>query len=844
MRVHELAKELGLSSKALLDLLAGLKIPVKSHSSTLDDAVIERLRREVKSKGKSAPVAPTLAPASPVRDAKTPSGERILGMRKIIPPPVVEAPPIPAPAHVEAIEAPVKEKELAPDKVTPVRAEPVALPKPAAPAPKAAPPKVPGAPRTEPEAPKAKPAIKKEPQAPFAPKVAPKEIKAPVPPRRTIPAPPPPRAIPHEPIRKEPPASPVPPPVSPPAGSPPIAPSAPAAAAPVAPVTPRERKIRERMPPPPPEIPAPPPVVPAEIELSGPLSVGELAAKLGLSGGDIVKRLLEQGVLAGINQQIPLDMATKAAESFGTTVRKPAAAVAPASGPIPRRLEITKDAASVQRPPVVTIMGHVDHGKTSLLDAIRQTDVAAREVGGITQHIGASVVDLDGRRIVFIDTPGHEAFTALRARGAQVTDLAVLVVAADDGVMPQTTEAINHAKAAGVPIIVAINKIDLPQANPDRVKQQLVELGLTPEEWGGDTVTVPVSARTRQGLKELLEMILLVSDLHELHANPARPARGTIIETQLDKGRGPVATVLVQEGTLRIGNAIMAGEAYGRVRAMTDARGQRVTEAQPAMPVEVVGLDAMPQAGDLLEVVRDDRLAKAIGEERRERRRAADLAAVRPGAAEEIATQAGGLRELRLILKADAHGSVEALTGALERLGSADVGVPVLHAAVGNVTESDVMLAAASRAVIVGFNIRPEPQVRKLAEQEHVEILTYRIIYEAIDDLRTRLRGLLPPIRREVSLGQAEVRQTFNISKIGTIAGCYVTAGTILRGANLRVIRDGVVIHEGKIATLRRFKEDVREVTEGFECGIGIDRFNDVKVGDVLEAFEVREEPA
>ncbi len=841
MRVHELAKELGLSSKALMDLLAAMKISVKSHSSTLDDAVIERVQRQVKTKGKGIPVQEAPASAAPVRDAKTPTGERILGMRKITPPPpppVVEATTLQAPVRAEAVEAPVK--EVAPERST-ARPEPVAPQKPTipgVPAPKAAPPKAPGTPtHAEPEAPKVKQAVPKEPYTPVPPRVVPRDPRG-FPPRRTMPAPPPPRAVPQELIRKEPPVKPV-LPAAPPLGAMPTPSPAPPVAAPV---TPRERKTKERLPPPPPDLPAPPPVVPAEIELSGSLAVGDLAAKLGLSGGDLVKRLLEQGVLAGINQQIPIEIATKAAESFGATVHKPAPAAQAVASPV--RLEVPKDAASVVRPPIVTILGHVDHGKTSLLDAIRQTNVAERELGGITQRIGASVVELNGRRIVFIDTPGHEAFTTLRARGAQVTDIAVLVVAADDGVMPQTTEAYKHAKAAGVPIIVAINKIDLPQANPDKVKQQLVELGLTPEEWGGDTVTLPVSARTKQGIKELLEMILLISDLHELRANPARPARGTILEAQLDKGRGPVATVLVQDGTLRVGDAIVAGEAYGRIRAMTDARGQRVLEAPPATPVEVGGLDGVPQAGTLLEVVRDDRLAKAIAEERRERRRAADMATVRPGAAEEVTTAAGGLRELRLIVKADAHGSIEAVTAALARLATPEVGVSVLQAAVGNVTESDVMLAAASQAVILAFNIRPEPQVRKMAEQEHVEVLSYRLIYEAIDDIRVRLRGMLAPVRREVSLGQAEVRQTFTISKIGTIAGCYVTAGTIPRSATLRVIRDGVVIHEGKIGSLRRFKEDVREVAEGFECGIGLERFNDIKVGDLLEAFEVREEPA
>jgi len=835
MRVHELAKELGLTSKALMDLLAAMKISVKSHSSTLDDAVIERIQRQVKTKGKVIPAEAPKAPAGPVRDAKTPTGERILGMRKIIPPPappVVEAPPAQVQARVETIEAPVKEALPERGPSAPERLAPPKPPTPSVAPTKVAPPKTPVRP-AEPELPKAKP-TPHPPFVPVPPRGMPKDRG--LPPRRTMPAPPPPRVVPQELIRKEPALKPV-PPVSPTAVV--EAASSPVPAAP--PVTPRERKTKERLPPPP-ELPAPAPIVPAEIELSGALAVGDLAAKLGLSGGDLVKRLLEQGVLAGINQQVSLEIAVKAAESFGATVRKPAAA-AEAAPSAAARVEVAKDAASVTRPPIVTILGHVDHGKTTLLDAIRQTNVAERELGGITQHIGASVVDMDGRRIVFIDTPGHEAFTTLRARGAQVTDIAVLVVAADDGVMPQTIEAYKHAKAAGVPIIVAINKIDLPQAGVDKVKQQLVELGLTPEDWGGDTVTVPVSARTKQGIKDLLEMILLVSELHELRANPSRPARGTVLEAQLDKGRGPVATILVQEGTLRVGDPIVAGEAFGRVRAMTDVRGQRVSEALPAMPIEVVGLDAVPQAGTLLEVVRDDRLAKAVAAERHDRRRASDLAG-RPAAAEEVTTAAGGPRELRVIAKADTHGSVEAVTAALTRLGTPEVGLSVLQAAVGNVTESDVMFAAASQAVILAFNIRPDPQVRKLAEQEHVDVLTYRLIYEAIDDVRARLRGMLAPVRREVSFGQAEVRQTFTISKIGVVAGCYVTAGTIPRSATLRVTRDGVVVHEGKIASLRRFKEDVREVTEGLECGIALGRFGDIKGGDILEAFEVREEPA
>ena len=824
MRVHELAKELGVSSKALMDLLASMKIQLKSHSSTLDETTVERVRRRVK--GQAEPKS-----AEPARVATTPSGERILGMRKIIPPP-----PPPEPIVADAAAGDITASETTQAK--PAVPEPAVKVKPASPeirvVPRPAAPSIehePGRPATRPAQPAAPPnVISREPRPGVRPAAAGPGTVAPArPPMR--PAPP----------RREGPPRPLPPRA-------PVEPLAPAAGVP-APVPmvmpPKERppKIKERLPPPPPPEPvAPPPVVPAEIDIDGPLTVGELAAKLGLSGGDVVKRLLEQGVLAGINQQITVEVAAKVAESFGSKVRKPESAAPAPAAAAPKRLEFAKDEAAVPRPPVVTIMGHVDHGKTSLLDAIRQTDVAAREFGGITQHIGASTMDAGGKRIVFIDTPGHEAFTTLRARGAQVTDIAVLVVAADDGVMPQTVEAINHAKAAGVPIIAAINKVDLPQANPDRVKQQLSDLGLVPEDWGGDTVTVPVSARTRQGIKELLELILLVSDLQELRANPARAARGTILEAKLDRGRGPVATVLVQEGTLRVGDAIVAGSTYGRVRAMTSDRGERLSEAPPATPVEVVGLNDVPTAGDLLEVVRDDKLAKAIAEERRERQRAAEAAALHPGG--EEAPAAEGPRELRVILKADAHGSVEALTSALQRLATSEVGVRVLHAAVGNVTESDVMLAAASRAVIIAFNIRPEPQVRKLAEQERVDILSYRIIYEAIDDVTKRVRGLTAPKHRELSLGQAEVRKTFTISKVGTVAGCMVTAGVITRAATIRVIRDGVVVHEGKIASLRRFKDDAREVTAGFECGIALERFADIKVGDILEAFEMQEVPA
>jgi translation initiation factor IF-2 len=585
------------------------------------------------------------------------------------------------------------------------------------------------------------------------------------------------------------------------------------------------------------------PQVASEIELAGPLSVGELAARLQAPTGEIVRRLLDKGVLAGINQQVTLEMATRIAETFGTVVRRPqpvSKVEAPAQPKI-ERMTVSAGEHAALRPPVVTVMGHVDHGKTTLLDAIRQTKVAEGEFGGITQHIGASMVKSGDRQIVFIDTPGHEAFTALRARGAQVTDIAVLVVGADDGVMPQTIEAINHAKAAGVPIIVALNKMDLPQANPDRVKQALAEQGLVPEEWGGDTIVVPVSARQRTGLDHLLEMILLVADLQTLRADVDRPARGTIIEARLDRGRGPVATVLIQEGRLRVGDAVVAGETHGRVRAMVDAAGARLDEATPSVPLELLGLIDVPVAGDLVEAVRDERIARAIAEERRERRKAAEQAAARPSGIEETAE---GPKELRMIIKADAHGSVEALLAAVPRLSTPEVKLTILHAAVGNVSESDIMLAAASRAMVIGFNVRPDAQVRKIAEEEHVDVRLYRIIYEVLDDLAQLQKGMVAPKSREVVLGQAEVRQVFTISRLGAIAGSYVTGGRIVRGALSRVIRDGIVVYEGRIGSLRRFKEDVREVTDGYECGIGLERFNDIKERDLIEAYEVQQVPA
>ncbi len=511
-------------------------------------------------------------------------------------------------------------------------------------------------------------------------------------------------------------------------------------------------------------------------------------------------------------------------------------------------LEVFEDSADdlVPRPPVVTIMGHVDHGKTTLLDAIRETSVVETEAGGITQHIGAYQAEVDGRKVTFLDTPGHEAFTAMRARGAKVTDIAVLVVAADDGVMPQTRESISHARAAGVPIVVAVNKVDLPDANPDRVKSELAAEGLQPEEWGGTTQFAEVSAKQKQNLEELLEKILLVADAElELTANPNAEASGPIIESRLDVGRGPVATMLVQRGTLRIGDAIVAGDASGKVRALYDYRGEKVKEARPGEPVEILGFDKPPPAGELCRVVEHERQAKDLAHKRAERLRREQLAqrTKRGVSLETLFTQMqeGGVQELNIVLKGDVQGSVEALLGELGKIQHPEVRVNVIHTGVGGITENDVNLASASDALVVGFNVRPSAEARALAEREGVDIRTYRVIYQLTEDIQQALVGMLSPVQTEETLGEAEVRALFRVSRLGTIAGCMVTDGVVRRGAQVRVVRDGTVIHETSIAQLKRFKDDVREVAEGFECGILLDGFNDVKEGDVLEVYETRQ---
>ncbi|HZD40077.1 MAG TPA: translation initiation factor IF-2, partial [Terriglobales bacterium] len=498
------------------------------------------------------------------------------------------------------------------------------------------------------------------------------------------------------------------------------------------------------------------------------------------------------------------------------------------------------ESALLPRAPVVTIMGHVDHGKTSLLDAIRSTHVTAQEHGGITQHIGAYNVQVDGRAVTFLDTPGHEAFTAMRARGAKVTDIVVLVVAADDGVMPQTVEAINHARAAEVPILVAVNKIDKPDANPDRVKRGLSEHGLVAEDWGGDTVFAPVSAKTHEGIPHLLEMLLLQADILELKANPDKLARGAIIEAKLDRGRGPVATVLVQEGTLHVGDAFVCGVFHGKVRAMIDDHGRKVEVAPPSLPVEILGLQGVPQAGDTFIAVADEAKARQVAEYRQSKQRETELVKSSKVSLEELYDQikTGDVKELRVVLKADVQGSVEALTEALTRLSTNEVKLRVIHGSVGGISESDILLAAASNAIVIGFNVRPESKGAALASQEGVDVRLYTVIYEAVADVRAAMEGMLEPTYREQTHGRVEIRQIFSIQGIGTVAGCYVTEGKIQRGSLVRVLRDQIVVHEGKLASLKRFKDDVREVAAGYECGLSLEGFQDIKQGDVLEAYE------
>ena len=579
---------------------------------------------------------------------------------------------------------------------------------------------------------------------------------------------------------------------------------------------------------------------PITITVGDTITVGELASRLKATAAEVIKKLMQLGVMATVNQEIDFDTAFLVAEEFHAKVEREVVVTIEEM-----IIDDSEDAEQDLKPrdPVIVVMGHVDHGKTSILDAIRRTNVASGEAGGITQHIGAYRCQVGDQSITFLDTPGHEAFTSMRARGAKVTDIAVLVVAADDGIMPQTVEAINHAKEADLSIVVAINKIDKPDANPDRIMQQLTEHGLVPEEWGGEAICVPVSARTGQGLDRLLEMILLVAEMKELRANPDRPAKGTVIEARLDKGRGPVATLLVQNGTLRAGDIVIAGTSVGRIRAMTDENGNNLKEAGPSVPVEIMGLDEAPVAGDVFNVVSDERLARELVEQRKQAAKEEQFKKYQKVTLDNLFEQMkqGEMKELSIIVKADVQGSVEAVTQSLEKLSNDEVAVRVIHGGVGAVSESDVMLADASNAIIVGFNVRPDSMAQAAAENADVEIRLYRVIYECIEEIESAMKGMLAPKTREVMHGRIEVRQVYKISSVGTVAGCYVLEGKVMRGDSIRVVRDGIVIADDNMASLRRFKDDVREVAQGYECGIGLERFNDIKVGDIFEAYVIEE---
>ncbi len=579
---------------------------------------------------------------------------------------------------------------------------------------------------------------------------------------------------------------------------------------------------------------------PVRVRIPDEIAVGELASRMKKTASEVIKQLMKLGVMASVSQFIDFDTASLVAMELGCEVEREVIVTIE-----DRLIDRTEDTAEqlVPRSPVVVVMGHVDHGKTSLLDAIRKTNVAAGEAGGITQHIGAYRVHLGDRDITFIDTPGHAAFTEMRARGAQITDVVILIVAADDGIMPQTVEAINHAKAANVPIVVAVNKIDKANAQPDRVLQQLTEYGLVPEEWGGDTIVCKISALRGDGIDNLLEMVLLTADMQELKANPDRPASGTVIEARLDKGRGPVATVLVQNGTLHAGDTIIAGKSVGHVRVMTSDRGERIRDAAPSVPVEIIGLGDVPEAGDEFFAVADERMARELVEQRIAEDKEAQARAVQRVSLDSLFSyiKEGEMKELNLIVKADVRGTSEAVSASLEKLTNEEVRVRVIHSAVGAINESDVMLASASNAIIIGFNVRPSAEVVDSAKRQNVDIRLYRVIYDCLEEMEAAMKGMLAPKYRENVLGHVEVRQIFKVSGVGTIAGCYVQNGRIVRSCKVRLVRDGVVIHEGELASLKRFKDDAREVAAGYECGCSIERFNDIKVGDIIESYVMEE---
>ncbi len=840
IRINDLARELEVKSRSILEYLVEIGIEdKKSHSSALDDDLAEKLREHFRAGGGAEQAAEkTAEPAPPKLVAKA------------VPVPV-EAPkasePHPEPVALKRSLAEIKAEARKAVSRTTVRAVP-AVEKPPAAGPAAAPaafrrgavpPAIPGRPQTA--APAAEAPVKGHETA-VARQLTGRTVRAQKPasnqpiyppaaaPKGVLPRPHLPRRA-GEPRPMHPTAArPVPgasgAAMGVPAGRPGMRPSAPLRGPRARPVAPPRPVVPEEVP------------ITRKITITEGVAIKELSEKLGVRAKDVIHRLLDKGIFATINQTLDSQTATELARGFGAETE-----IISYEEEVTHEVEVADLPEDlVPRAPVVTVMGHVDHGKTSLLDAIRETSVATREAGGITQHIGAYHVEAQGRKIVFLDTPGHEAFTMMRARGARVTDVVVLVVAADDGVMPQTLEAISHARAAKVPILVAINKIDKADAQPERVKRQLSEQGLMGEEWGGDTVLVEVSAKEKKNLELLLEMILLVADLQQLKANPRRLATGTVLEAKLDRGRGPVATVLVQNGTLRAGDAFIVGSIYGKVRAMLDDLGEVIVEAPPATPVEVLGLEDVPQAGDRFLAIEDTGKARQIAMHRQAKQREAALAKSARLTLEQLHAQlaAGDVKELPLIIKADVQGSVEVLADTLNKLSNEKVKVKVIHAGVGAITETDVLLASASNAVIIGFSVRPERKASELAHLEQVEIRLYTVIYHMTDEIKKAMTGLLAAVVKETTLGHAEVRDTFRISKVGTVAGCFIQEGKIARDAKIRLIRDSVQVYEGRIRSLRRFKEDVAEVKNGVECGISLENFNDVKVGDVIEAF-VRE---
>ncbi len=792
IRVYELAKVLDMSSKELLDRLNKAGLGLKSHSSNVDEArarsvlTAEPPKKKVRAKPKPMESGPPakVAPAKPMAKPHPKAGK-------------AEGPE--AAAHRISAVRPAGPK-LAEPKPKP-GPQPMAEGKPA---PKSSP---------------VRPAARQKPQVVPSPKstgaTVALEQPSPAPPKASVQ----PAAAPA-PAKTEPSIT----QVTPAAGR---APEEGVVVAPLEPRPPTQVEPAE------PEAPAPAPLI---VKISESITVKELAEQLQSSPSEIIKKLIKIGIMTTINQPLDVEVVKTAADRLGFTVEVTSLEETPTEAK-----EVEDPSLLQPRPPVVTIMGHVDHGKTSLLDAIRETNVMASEAGGITQHIGAYQVDLPNGKVTFLDTPGHEAFTAMRARGAQATDVVVLVVAADDGVMPQTLEAINHAKDAKVPILVAINKIDKPGVDPNRVKQQLSEHGLVPEEWGGQTIFVEVSAKKKVGIEHLLEMLLLLAEIQELKANPDRPAKGVIVEAELDRGRGPVATVLVQKGTLKVGDVIVAGLHSGRVRAMINEKGKKVQEARPATPVEVLGLSGIPLAGDTFVVVADERKGRQIALGRQQKHREERIVSRHRVTLEDLhrRIKEGEVKELHMIIKGDVQGSIGPFRESLERISTEAVKLKVIHSSVGAINETDVMLASASNAVIVGFNVRPDSKAQKLAELEKVEIRLYTVIYDAINEIRGAMEGLLEPKYVERPVGRVEVRQIFQVPKVGVIAGSFVVEGKVSRDSPVRIVRDGKVVHEGRIGSLRRFKEDVREVQSGFECGIGLVKFNDVKVGDILEVYEL-----